>query len=141
MFSPQITAILKKQLFFLGTTYEDTPRVRPMRPFLDDSGNIWLISYKGTEKNKEIELNNKVELCTVDNNDVLRLQGTLLQEKDMSLQEIKEIRQQIFDNLPHVKEIFKDASDSNMVVYKLIVSNTIFRNLNNAAVSELHFKL
>ena len=141
MFSPQITAILKRQLFFLGTTYEDTPRVRPMRPFLDDSGNIWLISYKGTEKNKEIDLNNKVELCTVDNNDVLRLQGFLLQEKDMSLQEIKEIRQQIFDNLPHVKDIFKNAFDSNMVVYKLIVSNTIFRSLNNAAVSELHFKL
>lgn len=141
MFSPQITAILNRQLFFLGTTSEDTPRVRPMRPFLDDNGNIWLVSYKGTEKNKEIELNNKAELCTVDNNDVLRLQGSLLQEKDMSLEEIKEIRQQIFDNLPQVNEVFKDASDSNMVVYKFIVSNTIFRSLNNADVSELHFKL
>ena len=82
MFSPQITAILKRQLFFLGTICEGTPRVRPMRPFVDAEDNIWLISYKGTEKNKEIELNNKVELCTVDNNDVLRLQGFLLQEKD-----------------------------------------------------------
>ena len=72
MFSPQITAILKRQLFFLGTICEGTPRVRPMRPFVDAEDNIWLISYKGTEKNKEIELNNKVELCTVDNNDVLR---------------------------------------------------------------------
>ena len=141
MFSPQITAILKRQLFFLFFTYEDTPRVRPMRPFLDDSGNIWLISYKGTEKNKEIDLNNKVELCTVDNNDVLRLQGFLLQEKDMCSEEIKDIRQRIFNNLPHVKEIFKDAFDSNMVVYKLIVSNTILRSLDNADVSELHFKL
>ncbi len=141
MFSPQITAILKKQLFFLGTTCEGTPRVRPMRPFVDAEGSIWLISYKGTEKNKEIELNNKVELCTVDNNDVLRLQGFLLQEKDICLEEIKDIRQQIFDNLPHVKDIFKDASDSNMVVYKLSVSNVIFRSLDNADISELHFKL
>ena len=141
MFSPQITAILKRQLFFLGTTCEGTPKVRPMRPFVDDRGNIWLISYKGTEKNKEIDLNNKVELCTVDNNDVLRLQGFLLQEKDMCSEEIKDIRQRIFNNLPHVKEIFKDAFDSNMVVYKLIVSNTILRSLDNADVSELHFKL
>ena len=141
MFSPQITAILKKQLFFLGTTCEGTPRVRPMRPFVDAEGNIWLISYKGTEKNKEIDLNNKVELCTVDNNDVLRLQGFLLQEKDLCWEEIKDIRQQIFDNLPHVKDIFKDASDSNMVVYKLSVSNVIFRSLDNADISELHFKL
>ena len=141
MFSPQIIDILKRQLFFLGTTYEDTPRVRPMRLFVDDENNIWLISYKGTEKNKEIELNNKVELCTVDNNDVLRLQGFLLQEKDICLEEIKDIRQQIFDNLPHVKEIFKSASDSNMVIYKLIVRNTIFRSLDSADVSELHFKL
>lgn len=141
MFSPQIIDILKRQLFFLGTTYEDTPRVRPMRPFVDDDGGIWLISYKGTEKNKEIELNNKVELCTVDNNDVLRLQGFLLQEKDVCSEETKDIRKQIFNNLPHVKDIFKDASDSNMVVYKLIVSNTIFRSLDNADISELHFKL
>ena len=141
MFSPQITTILKRQLFFLGTIYEDTPRVRPMRPFLDGNENIWLISYKGTEKNKEIERNNQVELCTVDNNNVLRLQGLLLQEKDIRLEEIEDIRQQIFDNLPHVKEIFKSASDSNMVVYKLIVRNTIFRSLDSADVSELHFKL
>ena len=141
MFSPQITTILKGQVLLLGTIDEDTPRVRPMRPFLDGNENIWLISYKGTEKNKEIERNNKVELCTVDNNDVLRLQGFLLQEKDIRLEEIKDIRQQIFDNLPHVKEIFKSASDSNMVVYKLIVRNTIFRSLDSADVSELHFKL
>lgn len=141
MFSPQITTILKRQLLFLGTICEDTPRVRPMRPFLDGNENIWLISYKGTEKNKEIERNNQVELCTVDNNNVLRLQGLLLQEKDIRLEEIKDIRQQIFDNLPHVKEIFKSASDSNMVVYKLIVRNTIFRSLDSADVSELHFKL
>ena len=141
MFSPQITTILKRQLLFLGTICEDTPRVRPMRPFLDGNENIWLISYKGTEKNKEIDLNNKVELCTVDNNDVLRLQGFLLQEKDIRLEEIKDIRQQIFDNLPNVKDIFKDASDANMVVYKLSVSNVIFRSLDNADISELHFKL
>ena len=107
MFSPQITAILKRQLFFLGTICEGTPRVRPMRPFVDAEDNIWLISYKGTEKNKEIELNNKVELCTVDNNDVLRLQGFLLQEKDMRLEEIKDVRQQIFEGLPHNKDFLK----------------------------------
>ena len=141
MFSPQIIAILKRQLFFLGTICEGTPRVRPMRPFVDAEDNIWLISYKGTEKNKEIELNNKVELCTVDNNDVLRLQGFLLQEKDMRLEEIKDVRQQIFEGLPHNKDFFKDAADSNMVIYKLIVSNVIFRSLGNVDISELHFKL
>ena len=141
MFSLQITAILKRQLFFLGTICEGTPRVRPMRPFVDAEDNIWLISYKGTEKNKEIELNNKVELCTVDNNDVLRLQGFLLQEKDMRLEEIKDVRQQIFEGLPHNKDFFKDAADSNMVIYKLIVGNVIFRSLDNADISELHFKL
>ena len=62
MFSPQITTILKRQLLFLGTICEDTPRVRPMRPFVDDEGGIWLISYKGTEKNKEIEQINSLEL-------------------------------------------------------------------------------
>ena len=59
----------------------------------------------------------------------------------MRLEEIKDVRQQIFEGLPHNKDFFKDAADSNMVIYKLIVSNVIFRSLGNADISELHFKL
>ena len=112
-----------------------------MRPFVDETGNIWLISYKNTEKTKEIELNDKVELCTVDDhNNVLRLQGRLMQEKDVGAEELAKVRRQIVEELSGVKEFFKEAGDPNMTVYKLIVDHVIFRSLDNAAETELHFR-
>jgi len=142
MLDPIINAILKTHILFLGTSHENVPRVRPMRPFVDETGNIWLISYKDTEKTKEIELNNKVELCTVDDdNNVLRLQGRLLEEKNIALEEMEKVRRQIVDGLSGVKEFFGEATDPNMIVYKLDVDNIIFRSLDNAVKSELHFKI
>ncbi|MBP1763610.1 MAG: Pyridoxamine 5-phosphate oxidase like [Firmicutes bacterium] len=141
MFDPEIVEILKNNVFFLGTAQENVPRVRPMRPFVDETGNIWLISYKNTEKTKEIALNNKVELCTVDDhNNVLRLQGWLQQEKDVDAEELQKARRQIVEQLSGVKEFFKEAGDPNMTVYKLIVDQVIFRSLDNAVETELHFR-
>ncbi len=141
MFDPEIVEILKNNVFFLGTAQENVPRVRPMRPFVDETGNIWLISYKNTEKTKEIERNNKVELCTVDDhNNVLRLQGCLQQEKDVDAEELQKARRQIVEQLSGVKEFFKEAGDPNMTVYKLIVDQVIFRSLDNAVETELHFR-
>jgi len=141
MFDPNIIEILKNNVFFLGTAHENVPRVRPMRPFVDKTGNIWLISYINTEKTKEIALNNKVELCTVDDhNNVLRLQGWLQQEKDVDAEELQKARRQIVEQLSGVKEFFKEAGDPNMTVYKLIVDQVIFRSLDNAVETELHFR-
>ncbi len=142
MFDAKVLAILKNHIFFLGTANENVPRVRPMRLFVDENENVWLISYKATEKTREIELNNKVELCTVDEeNNVLRLQGRLLQEQSVDLAETKMVRRQIVEELSGMKEFFCGAADPNMIIYKLVVDNVIFRSLDNADRSELHFKL
>lgn len=140
MLDSKIIAILKKHILFLGTSHENVPKVRPMRPFVDEAGDIWLISYKDTEKTKEIELNNNVELCAVDDsNNVLRLQGRLLQEKHIGLEEAQKVRRDIFEELSGVKEFFGESADPNMTVYKLVVENIIFRSLDSAVKSELHF--
>ena len=79
MLNDAIISILKKQVCFLGTSHDNVPRVRPMRPFVSEEGTVWLISYTDTEKTREIEANNTVELCAVDeNSNVLRLQGKLV---------------------------------------------------------------
>jgi len=141
MLDPRILAILKQKVFYLGTTYDNTPKVRPMRPFVDSMENIWLISHKDTEKSREIELNNKVELCTLsDNNDVLRVQGRLMSEKDIDLDETAKVRRDIVACLPGISDFFSDGTDPNMKIYKLIVDNIIFRSPDTADKSELNFK-
>lgn len=141
MLDSRILAILKQKVFYLGTTCDNIPKVRPMRPFVDSMENIWLISHKNTEKSREIELNNKVELCTIsDNNDVLRVQGRLLSEKDLDLDETTKVRSEIVAGLPGISDFFSDGVDPNMVIYKLVVDNIIFRSPDTADKSELNFK-
>jgi len=35
MFNSQILAMIKNKTLFMGTSNDNVPRVRPMRPFLD----------------------------------------------------------------------------------------------------------
>ena len=141
MFDERILKILREKVFYMGTTCDNIPRVRPMRPFVDDEGNIWLISHKDTEKTREIEINNKVEICTLsDNNDLLRLQGQLIPEKDLAVEETQKVRGQIISNLSGIKDFFGDAGDTNMTIYKLNIDNVVFRTYGDAGKSELHFK-
>ncbi|MCI1823818.1 MAG: pyridoxamine 5'-phosphate oxidase family protein [Megasphaera sp.] len=141
MLDSKIVKICKEQIFFLGTAVNQVVHVRPMKLFVDEKENVWLVSHKGTDKTKEIEVNNVVELCTVDDNtNVLRLQGKLLQRSDMSPEEMQQIRQQLFEGLPGIKDFFQTFMDPDMVVYQLDIDRVIFRSLNAALKEELHFK-
>ena len=141
MLNDAIISILKTQVCFLGTVHKNVPRVRPMRPFVSEEGTVWLVSYKDTEKTREIEANNAVELCAVDeNSNVLRLQGKLLGEEAVSSEERERVRRNIFEELASVVEFFSGAEDPHMAIYKFEISNVIFRSLENVARAELHFR-
>lgn len=141
MLDSQVLMILKQKVIYMGTTYENIPKVRPMRPFVDSMGTVWLVSHKDTQKIKEIEHNNKVELCTLsDDHDVLRLQGRLLSEKNLKGSEVAKVRQDIILNLSGIGDFFVNADDPTMMIYKLIVDNVIFRSVAGADKSELNFK-
>ena len=141
MLNDAIISILKNQVCFLGTAHENVPRVRPMRPFVSEEGTVWLVSYTDTEKTREIEANNAVELCAVDeNSNVLRLQGKLLGEEAVSSEERERMRREIFEDLSGVAEFFTGAEDPQMALYKLEIANVIFRSLENVARAELHFR-
>jgi|GEM_PF-1237999 len=141
MLDSKIVKICKEQIFFLGTAVDQVVHVRPMKLFVDEEENVWLVSHRGTDKTKEIELNNSVELCTVDENtNVLRLQGKLLQRSDMSIEEMQRVRQQLFEGVSGIKEFFKTPMDPDMVVYQLVMDHVIFRSLDTVLKEELHFK-
>jgi general stress protein 26 len=140
MFDEKILAMIKNKTLFMGTANDNVPRVRPMRPFVGQDHSIWLISYADTEKTKEIQNNQQVELCTInDNHDVLRLQGLLLMEKELDKTEVQAVRQQIFATVANIADFFTGADDVNMAIYKFQVNNIIFRILETAERPELNF--
>ena len=124
----------------MGTANDNLPRVRPMRPFIDKDHNIWLISYADSEKIKEIKNNKEVELCTInENHDVLRIQGSLLMEQELTAAEVDLVRKQIFESAPNIADYFTGAEDVNMVLCKLQVKNIIFRMMETVEKTELNF--
>jgi uncharacterized pyridoxamine 5'-phosphate oxidase family protein len=139
MLNPDVLKILKEKVFFMGTSCDNIPRVRPMRPFIDSCNHIWLVSHADGGKNEEIQLNNHVELCTLGTHyEVLRLQGTLISEQESTSPDKKAIRKQIKQILP--SNLFADSNDSSMILYDFLVDNIIFRNDKNSKLTELNFK-
>ena len=125
----------------MGTSCDNIPSVRPMRPYIDEQHNVWLVSHADTEKVGEILVNNHVELCALsDDNDVLRIKGRLQAEKEIAGNETLVARQQLIENLPQLKEFFANPEDKSMVVYKLIVENVIFGTIASSGKHKLNFR-
>jgi len=136
----EIFEIMKNKFIFMGTVEGDRPHVRPMKPYIDDENNIWLISHVETKKIKEIEANNRVELCTLgDENEVLRIAGQLEPEANFSRNVIEDIKNKMFVSMPQLQEFFTGSEDPNIAIYHLRVSEIIFRHGVNEVKSELNF--
>ena len=141
MLEENVVAMLKEKILFMGTVSDNVPRVRPMKPYIDKQNNIWLVSHADSEKIKEIEENNKAELCTLgDHYEVLRLQGELLSVKNLGEDVVLAMKQEMIESLPQIKTFFSGVKDSHMVIYKFLVKEIILRTSDNELKSELNFK-
>jgi len=136
----EIFSIMKNRVVFMGTVEGNRPHVRPMRPYIDEANNIWLISHVDTQKIKEIEANNRVELCTLgDDNEVLRIIGQLEPEDQVGSLVLVNIKNKMFISMPQLQEFFTGPEDSSIAIYHLKVDEIIFRHAANEVKSELNF--
>ncbi|WP_378953354.1 pyridoxamine 5'-phosphate oxidase family protein [Pelosinus sp. sgz500959] len=136
----EIFNIMKNRFMFMGTVEGTIPHVRPMKPYIDDENNIWLISHVDTKKIREIEDNSKVELCTLgDENEVLRIAGQLESEDHFSKNILDDIKTKMFVSIPQLQGFFQGPEDKSIAIYHLKVSEIIFRHSENEVKSELNF--
>ena len=136
----EVFDIMKNRFVFMGTVEGNTPHVRPMKPYIDDANNIWLISHVDTKKIKEIEANNRVELCTLgDDNEVLRIAGQLESEGKFNRELLENIRNKMFISMPQLGEFFTGPEDQSIAIYRIKVDEIIFRHAVNEVKAELNF--
>ena len=136
----EIVDIMKNRFVFMGTVEENRPHVRPMKPYIDDENNIWLMSHVDTKKIKELEGNNRVELCTLgDNNEVLRIAGQLEAEDRFNGNVLTDIKNKMFISIPQLQQFFKGPEDPSIAIYRLKVDEIIFRHEANEVKTELNF--
>lgn len=87
---PQLAASLVQKMKFplLATMDGDQPRLRPVSPVRTDGFTVYVANLKSYGKTREIEANNKVELCYVDeNHNQVRITGKAQVVNDRTLLE------------------------------------------------------
>jgi len=122
MYEQEVLHLLKSELAFMGTIDENRPRVRPMKPYIDQEGHIWLFSRFDSKKVAELESNPRVELCFVgQDQEVLNLYGRIKDETKPGSATFRVLRDMMFAQIPEMKNYFKDQDLNALIIYRFIV--------------------
>ena len=113
---PQLAATLVNKVKFplLATMDGDQPRVRPVSPVRTDGFTVYVANLKSYDKTKEIEANNKVELCYVDeDHNQVRITGKAEVVTDRALLE------QIWNSNRLLQHYLGSLDNPQLIVYRV----------------------
>lgn len=102
--------ILRSTHGSLATCDQLQPRVRPMAFVLLDDGRLWSSTYASSGKARELEQNQHVEVCFVDDRKMhLRVEGIV------SLEGGPDEKRELLERNPGVRRHFPDEHDTKFV--------------------------
>jgi general stress protein 26 len=120
---PQLAADLVKKVRFptLATMDADQPRVRPVSPVRTDGFTVYVANLKSYGKTQEIEVNNKVELCYVDDDhNQVRITGKAEVVKDRKLLE------EIWNSNRLLQHYLGSIDNPELIVYRIVPARVRF---------------
>ncbi|HYI76848.1 MAG TPA: pyridoxamine 5'-phosphate oxidase family protein [Chryseolinea sp.] len=120
---PQLAADLVKKVRFptLATMDADQPRVRPVSPVRTDGFIVYVANLKSYGKTQEIEVNNKVELCYVDDDhNQVRITGQAEVVKDRKLLE------EIWSSNRLLQHYLGSIDNPELIVYRIVPARVRF---------------
>ena len=108
----EVQEFLKKcGTYYLATVEGDQPRVRPFGTAEVFEGKLYIQTGKVKEVSKQIQKNNKVELCAFDGEKWLRVAGTLVRDDRI------EAKEDMLEKNPGLKKMYSAADDNTEVLY------------------------
>ena len=108
----EVQEFLKKcGTYYLATVEEDQPRVRPFGTAEVFEGKLYIQTGKVKEVSKQIQKNNKVELCAFDGEQWLRVAGTLVRDDRI------EAKEDMLEKNPNLKRMYSATDDNTEVLY------------------------
>ncbi len=120
---PQLAAALVNKVKFplLATMDGDQPRLRPVSPVRTDGFTVYVANLKSYGKTKEIEANNKVELCYVDDDhNQVRITGKAEVVTDRGILE------EIWNSNRLLQHYLGSPDNPQLVVYRINPSRVRF---------------
>ena len=108
-------------VYYLATVDNDQPRVRPFGTAEIFEKHLYIQTGKNKDVFKQIEKNNKVELCGFNNGKWIRITGNLI------LDERIEAKKYMLDQNPELRGLYNENDDNTAVLYfeqgKAIISS------------------
>lgn len=98
-------------VYYLATIDGDYPRVRPFGTAEIFENHLYIETGKSKEVFKQIEKNNKVELCAYKDGKWLRLSGELV------IDERVEAKKDMLDKNPELRKMYSEYDDNTVVLY------------------------
>ena len=118
----EVQEFLKKcGVYYLATMDGDQPRVRPFGTAEIFDNHLYIQTGKKKDVFKQIEKNNKVELCAFNEGKWIRVSGKLV------LDDRLEAKKDMLDKNPNLRGMYSEFDDNTAVLYfesgKAIISS------------------
>lgn len=108
----EIVDFLKKcGTYYLATVEGDQPRVRPFGTIHIFEGRVYIQTGKSKDVSKQIQANNKVEICGFTEGKWVRLAGELVRDDRV------EAKASMLDAHPSLKDRYSAEDDNTEVLY------------------------
>lgn len=98
-------------VFYIATVEKDQPRVRPFGALNIFEDKIYLITGKVKNVSKQIQENNKVEICGFINGEWIRVSAKAIRDERI------EAKESMLDNNPELKNMYTAEDDNTEVLY------------------------
>jgi len=99
------------ETYYLATVEGDQPRVRPFGTILLFEEKLYIQTGTKKEVAKQIEQNNKVEICAFKDGSWLRLKGTLVKD------DRRVIKEKMLEKMPSLREMYNEDDGSMLMLY------------------------
>jgi uncharacterized pyridoxamine 5'-phosphate oxidase family protein len=101
----------KCHIFYLATEEGDQPRVRPFGIAEEFEGKVYIQTGKVKNVSKQIQNNNKIEICACDGPTWLRLEAKACRD------DRREAKVYILDKHPELKSMYSPDDENTEVLY------------------------
>ena len=98
-------------VYYLATVEDDHPRVRPFGTAEIFEDKLYIQTGKKKDVSKQIEKNNKVELCAFKDGKWLRVSGKLVRDDRI------EPKKDMLDKNPSLRAMYNENDDNTEVLY------------------------
>ena len=119
-------------IFYLGTVENDQPRVRPFGALNVFEDKIYILTNKKKEVYKQLMNNNKVEICTYNGKEWIRIECQLVED------DRKEARKDFLDHNEYLRNIYSEE-DNLAVVFYLSNAKAIITSFETHESKEISF--